>query len=116
MRVVERTEHLVWLPEPERHRVQGHELPIGFGTLLSHFDLGEMWECPFFTQLPDFASGTTASASAWLLCVSPYPHQRPQIIEKQPTNPVLYWLGEAGVTTGIVRLRVLSCEVGARDA
>ena len=27
-----------------------------------------------------------------------------------------YWHGEAGVTAGIVRLRVLSCEVEARDA
>ena len=30
------------------------------------------------------------TSSTWMLCVSPYPHYRPE----RPTNPCLYWLGE----------------------
>ena len=60
------------------------------------YDLGAMWECPFFVQLdqhPHDADGIangTAHAASWVLCVSPYPHFR----DNRPTNPCLYWLGE----------------------
>ena len=30
------------------------------------------------------------TSSIWMLCVSPYPHYRPE----RPTNPCLYWLGK----------------------
>ena len=112
------------------------------------FDLGEVWECPFFVSLApetldaaDISSsaGTTnalvhyakqiychpgvfglasysifkkcaaapgtsdaaapetsdatetsdAAEAVRMLCVSPYPHHRPE----RPTNPCLYWLG-----------------------
>lgn len=47
------------------------------------YDLGAMWECPFFVNLaPD-------GQQVWMLCVSPYPHH----LSDRPTNPCLYWLG-----------------------
>lgn len=67
----------------------GLSMPCQAGN---QFDLGEMWECPFFTQLHDVA--TNKPSSTWILCVSPYPHKVQEIISKQPTNPVLYWLGQ----------------------
>ena len=36
----ERTEDLVGLSEAEGHGVQGHELAVRFGSLLTHFDEG----------------------------------------------------------------------------
>lgn len=48
------------------------------------YDLGAMWECPFFVHLED-----GSSEGAWVLCVSPYPHH----CTDRPTNPCLYWIG-----------------------
>ena len=53
------------------------------------YDLGAMWECPFFVKLADASSAQAASPPVWMLCVSPYPHFR----KDRPTNPCLYWLG-----------------------
>lgn len=57
-------------------------------------DLGDMWECPFFVQLLQHGSDSGHPSDTWMLCVSPYPHKLPEIIQNRPTNPVLYWLGQ----------------------
>ena len=49
------------------------------------YDMGAMWECPFFVNLQE-----RGSSPSWLLCVSPYPHH----CTDRPTNPCLYWLGD----------------------
>ncbi|BDA48086.1 Fructan 6-exohydrolase [Coccomyxa sp. Obi] len=67
------------------------------------WDLGEMWECPFFVCLPqtsaeeqsskETANGNAreaADSTAHVLCVSPYPHYR----KDRPTNPCLCWVGQ----------------------
>ena len=51
------------------------------------YDLGAMWECPFFVSLSD--PSHSHAEPLWLLCVSPYPHH----CTDRPTNPCLYWLG-----------------------
>lgn len=51
------------------------------------YDLGAMWECPFFVSLPDTTN--SKSETPWILCVSPYPHH----CSDRPTNPCLYWIG-----------------------
>ncbi|KAK9807040.1 hypothetical protein WJX72_011542 [[Myrmecia] bisecta] len=89
------------------------ELTTGKSRPLLDFDLGAMWECPFFTplnakveadaqpsaagpsdgQAPPASGAAPSSNSAeeiHMLCVSPYPHHRTD----RPTNPCLYWLGQ----------------------
>lgn len=38
MSELKHTKHLVWLPESEAHRVQGHELSVLFSAFLPHFE------------------------------------------------------------------------------
>ena len=64
--------------------VEGNTKPCG------EWDTGEMWECPFFVELPSCgqSSDSFSGSSQHVLCVSPYPHYR----KDRPTNPCLYWV------------------------